>query len=131
MPDEAPKYRALADELRADISAGRLTVGGRMPTKATLMSDHGVALGTIDRALSILRSEGLIKSEQGAGTWILRAPEAAPDVPAELAELRGEVTEMREHVGAVEAALMDLYAKGGYRYPGHAPADGKQKAAGS
>lgn len=139
MPDDAPKYRALADELRADIASGRLPVGGRMPTKATLMKDHDVALGTIDRALNILRDEGLIRSDQGAGTFILRKPGPAEDVPGELAELRGEVAEirdqarasdagLRERVGAVETALIDLYGKMGFEYPRKAQAQDREAA---
>lgn len=121
---DAPKYRAIADKLRADIASGRLAVGGRMPTKTELAAEYDAALGTIDRALADLRREGLIRSDQGAGTFILRVPGPVEDVPAQLADLR-------ERQGETEAALMDLYGKLGYEYPGHAPARGKRKASGS
>jgi len=124
------KYRQIATELRDQILSGRLKPGDKLEGQAVLMDRYGVSMATVVRALDDLRKDGLLKTEPGIGTTVLE-PKPHADVPAELAELRGEVTEMREHVGAVEAALMDLYAKGGYRYPGHAPADSKQKATGS
>jgi GntR family transcriptional regulator len=135
---DAPKYRTLANELREDIRSGRLPVGGRLPTKAALMSKHGVALGTVDRALNILRDEGLIKSEQGAGTWIIRVPDDEPDLPGQIAEIREQVEEvraevrdeaLRSQVAAIEAALRNVYIRQGWDYPGDAKPQQRRKAA--
>jgi DNA-binding GntR family transcriptional regulator len=135
------KYREIADYLRAEITEGRLKPGDKLPGQAVLMREFGVAMATVVRALDELRKEGRVETQPGIGTTVLEPPKPGPDVPAELAGLRSEVAELREQgrapdaellerLGAVEAALMDLYAKSGYEYPGHAPERGKRKAAG-
>lgn len=125
----SPKYQQIADELRGEILAGKPAVGKQIETKSELQKRFGVAVNTVERALAELRREGLIRSEQGAGSFVREPPKPKPDLPPEVVQLQGEARELRERVGAVEAALMDLYAKGGYPYPGHAAASGERKAA--
>lgn len=60
-----PLYAQLAAILRAAIKSGELS--GRIPSVKTLTQQYGVAQGTAERALAILREEGLIRSAMGRG----------------------------------------------------------------
>lgn len=61
-----PKYRQLANWLRARIQAGELT--GRLPSQNALAAQHQVAVETVRRALEVLRGEGLIRTFAGSGS---------------------------------------------------------------
>lgn len=122
------KYRQIAAELRDQILSGRLKPGDKLEGQAVLMDRYGVSMATVVRALDDLRRDGLLKTEPGIGTTVLELKPHS-DVPAEIEELRGEAADLRDRLGAVEAALMDLYAKEGHKYPGHAPAVSERKVA--
>ncbi len=66
----APKYTRLADDIRSQIDAGKLSPGDRIPSFTEMRRQHGVSQGTLERAHSILEEEGLIKREIGRGTFI-------------------------------------------------------------
>ncbi|HEV2376214.1 MAG TPA: winged helix-turn-helix domain-containing protein [Streptosporangiaceae bacterium] len=63
-----PPYRQLAAILRQRIADGELT--GRLPGERYMAADFGVAIGTVRKALHILRGEGLIETVQGWGTYV-------------------------------------------------------------
>lgn len=63
-----PLYRQLAAVLREQIKTGKLT--GRVPSVKSLQQEYEVAQGTAERALTILREEGLIVSVQGRGHFV-------------------------------------------------------------
>jgi DNA-binding transcriptional regulator YhcF (GntR family) len=72
-PDEpTPLYVQLADIVRGQIERGELT--GRVPSIKTLAQQHGVAMGTAERALVLLRDEGTIKVVIGRGAFVVRRP---------------------------------------------------------
>ena len=66
-------YAAMADHLAARIAAGELTE--RLPGEAALSSEYGVALGTVRRALDVLRDRGLVVTLPAKGTFVVH-PEA-------------------------------------------------------
>lgn len=69
-PDNKPKYRVLAGQLRRQIQSRELRPGDVLPTYAELRSLHGVTISTIDRVYGILEQEGLIERQQGRGTFV-------------------------------------------------------------
>jgi GntR family transcriptional regulator len=70
-PDEpTPLYVQLADILRGQIERRELT--GRVPSIKTLAQQHGVAMGTAERALVLLRDEGTVKVVIGRGAFVAR-----------------------------------------------------------
>ena len=81
-----PKYRRIAGELRAAIASGQYKPGDRLPSKSELQASYGVAVNTVERAIEVLRHEGLVESAQGAGVYVLKIPEAdgVPDWAAAL-----------------------------------------------
>lgn len=65
------KYRILADKLREDIVSGKLADNEKLRTEKELMEQHGVSRQTVRHALSLLETEGYIKSRRGSGTYVL------------------------------------------------------------
>ena len=74
-PDKpTPLYRQLAAILRGQIERGELT--GRVPSIKTLAQTHGVAMGTAERALTLLRDEGVVVMVNGRGAFVNRSGDA-------------------------------------------------------
>jgi GntR family transcriptional regulator len=65
-----PKYLQIADQLRADIQGGALAAGGRLPAETDLADRFHVSPPTVRQALAVLRSEWLIESRHGVGTFV-------------------------------------------------------------
>jgi GntR family transcriptional regulator len=116
-----PKYRQIAEDLRARIEAGEYPPGTRLPTKAELMAQHGVAVNTVERAIEELRQAGLVETAQGAGMFVREPTPAsrASSAPTDerLERLESEVTELRKELGVLQAQVMDLYHSTGQPYP--------------
>lgn len=63
-------WRLIAEELRADITDGRLQTGDRLPTENALAERFGVNRHTARQALASLASDGLVESRRGSGTFV-------------------------------------------------------------
>lgn len=63
----------LAAILRGQIEASELE--RRVPSVKTLTEQYGIAQGTAERALAVLRDEGLIRSRMGRGHFVVPASE--------------------------------------------------------
>ncbi len=68
---DVPVYIQLADILRSRIESGELAPRRPVPSKRTLMQDYGVAGGTVDKAIAILRQEGLVRTVIGRGIYVV------------------------------------------------------------
>ncbi|MFI5584631.1 GntR family transcriptional regulator [Amycolatopsis sp. NPDC051758] len=64
------KYVAIAEELRGRITRGELPPGARVPSTRRLATDHGVAMATAAKALTLLSQEGLVRAEPRSGTVV-------------------------------------------------------------
>ncbi|MFI9490499.1 winged helix-turn-helix domain-containing protein [Streptomyces halstedii] len=67
-------YVRVADAVAADIRAGRLPVGARLPNERAMGSEYGVAPGTARRAVQELRDRGLVKTLPNKGTFVIQVP---------------------------------------------------------
>lgn len=70
----APRYVQVASTLRRRIQEGHWGVGDKIATLEELESEFRVARVTVRQAIELLQSEGLVKSHQGKGTFVTRAP---------------------------------------------------------
>ncbi|WKU08033.1 GntR family transcriptional regulator [Micromonospora sp. HUAS LYJ1] len=68
---ERAAYRQLADLLREQIAAGQPGPGDLLPSMLRISQEAGVGLGTVRRALRVLRDEGLIVMERGYGARVV------------------------------------------------------------
>ena len=64
------RYGALAAALRERIVRGEWPPATALPAETSLASEHGVALGTLRRALELLADQGLIERRHGKGTFV-------------------------------------------------------------
>ena len=63
-------YKQIADVLRSRMASGELGPGSRLPSEHELVEVYGVARGTVRQAIVQLRSEGLIDSVHGVGSFV-------------------------------------------------------------
>ena len=63
-------WRKIADDLRADITAGRWLPGDRLPTQQELMERFGRSRSSIRLALDQLAGEGYLTMGQGASARV-------------------------------------------------------------
>ncbi|GAA1830541.1 PLP-dependent aminotransferase family protein [Pseudonocardia ailaonensis] len=78
-----PDYRTLADRVAADIAAGRLHPGDRLPTQRRFARRRGIAVSTAARVYAELTRRGLVVGEVGRGTFVRAAPPAPGPALAE------------------------------------------------
>lgn len=70
-----PRYLQVASALRRRIRDAHWAVGDQIATLEELEREFGVARVTVRQAIDLLQSEGLVKSFQGRGTFVTKAPE--------------------------------------------------------
>jgi DNA-binding transcriptional MocR family regulator len=70
-----PLYVRLADQIEADIEAGILPPGAKLPPQRDLAYDIKVTIGTIGRAYALVKERGLVSGEVGRGTYVLEPQE--------------------------------------------------------
>jgi GntR family phosphonate transport system transcriptional regulator len=63
------RWRQIAETLSRDVSNGHFPAG-RLPTEPELAERFGVNRHTIRRAIGILADQGLVRVEQGRGTFV-------------------------------------------------------------
>ncbi|MGW0561160.1 GntR family transcriptional regulator [Streptomyces sp. NPDC003016] len=130
--DSRPPYVQVAEYLRRQIQSGKLGPGDKVPSSRELQEKFGLASATVQNAFRMLKSEGLIYSVQGRGSFIRRpapetastevqqepaeAPSDAPPSPdaryvrlsQEVADLRRDVSVMRDHLTEVLELMQEL-----------------------
>jgi GntR family transcriptional regulator len=72
------RYAALAAAMRSRIVAGEWPPGSAIPAEQTLAVEHGVALGTMRRALDLLAEQGLVERLHGRGTFVRQGLSGTP-----------------------------------------------------
>ncbi|MFJ2112312.1 GntR family transcriptional regulator [Streptomyces sp. NPDC087850] len=64
-------YLTVLDALVAEIAAGKIQPGEKIPSDAALVQRFGVARMTARRAVGVLRERGLVRTEWGKGTFVV------------------------------------------------------------
>ncbi|MGO4564067.1 phosphonate metabolism transcriptional regulator PhnF [Rhizobium sp. 2YAF20] len=63
-------WHQIGEVLAAEIAAGTLVPGDQLPTEPQLMERYGVSRFTVRQALAHLEARGLVRAEQGRGTFV-------------------------------------------------------------
>ncbi|MGB8712913.1 MAG: PLP-dependent aminotransferase family protein, partial [Onishia taeanensis] len=121
-----PRYQALVDRLAADIAAGTLAPGERLPPQRLLADALRVTVGTITRAYREAERRGLVEAKVGSGTRVRTLAADAPRFhhlshaadgsvdlslsvpiphPMRVQQLSGVLERLAHRPGAIDAAL--------------------------
>ncbi|MCX7795153.1 MAG: GntR family transcriptional regulator [bacterium] len=68
--DFLPIYAKIAEMLRNEIKSGKFKPGAKLPTEEELCRLYNVSRGTIQKALNLLVSEGIISRRRGMGSFV-------------------------------------------------------------
>lgn len=74
MTEQIPPSRQIASDLRKAIRSGEYRPGHQIPSGRALAYRYGVSRPTVQKAIEILRTEGLIVGQQGAGWFVREKP---------------------------------------------------------
>ena len=66
---EGPPFRRIESDLRVRLRRGEWKEGSLLPSRRALASEYGVALRTMERAISSLLTEGLLRADGRWGTY--------------------------------------------------------------
>ncbi|MFC9131871.1 GntR family transcriptional regulator [Streptomyces sp. NPDC057099] len=105
MSDEAVQpYQRIVKNVRDKIRSGQLTAGTKLPSTRELADTYDVAPGTVQRALTELRTAGLIYSHQGRGSFVTEtASESAEDSTARaLRRLEEQIADLTARLAKIE-----------------------------
>ncbi|WP_170235506.1 GntR family transcriptional regulator [Verticiella sediminum] len=86
-----PRFAQVRDAVRADILAGVLPAGGRLPSEAQLCRQYGVSRITVRQALAELQASGLVHTVNGRGSFV-----SQPRAPGGQGPLVGVLEAMRK-----------------------------------
>src|SRR6478609_7781875 len=74
-----------AARFRDEVVSGRWPVGERIPTEAALVAEFGIGRNTVREALQSLVHSGLLRREQGRGTFVISSSELTGTLERQLA----------------------------------------------
>lgn len=66
-----PAYLQLAAILREMITSGKIGPNQPLPSIKTLAQEYEVAKGTAEKALGVLRDDGLVRTVPGRGIYVV------------------------------------------------------------
>lgn len=124
-PGAGLAHERLSAALAEDVTAGRLSVGARLPAHRDVAARLGLSVGTVTRAYATLQRRGLARSEHGRGMFVLATPRRVPDrldfsvnlPPATL------TPRMLSDMLVAAAAALDPASFGSYSPPAGTPQD--------
>ena len=117
--DPRPPYRQIADAIRARIDAGEWEPGARLPSTRDLMEQYGVANQTVQNAFNELRTDGVIETVPGRGSFVRDddAPISRRIGSPEYIELRTQLEALVDEVSQIEQRMTALEEAAGDPHP--------------
>ena len=109
--DPRPPYVQVADDLRRAIEEGEYQVGQRLPAGRTLAKQYQVGLNTAQRAVELLKSDGLVVSYPARGVFVSSretAPKPEGKASPEFVEIMRQIDHLKAGLRDVEQRLGPL-----------------------
>ena len=100
---DRPIYVQLAEQIAGDIDGGQLAPGDRVASEPELMRRHSISRATAVKALEHLEQQGLVRREQGRGTFV-----EAPKLVQRSAQLGSFSEQVRLHGHAPAQQLLAI-----------------------
>lgn len=111
--DSRPIYTQIADSFRAQIRAGVLAEGDKLPSVRELASELTINPNTIQRAYRELETEGWIASVSGKGSFVCSpVKETSPDLAPLWAQFDAVAEKLLE-AGVSRQTLLQYLKQGG------------------
>jgi GntR family transcriptional regulator len=88
-----PIYRQIQDLVRFGVASGQLLPGEQLPTVRALAVELAVNPNTVIRAYTELEREGILRTEQGTGTFVAARSHEGLDPEERRAKLEALCTE--------------------------------------
>jgi DNA-binding FadR family transcriptional regulator len=113
------RYEEVADRIAADIRAGRLSPGERLPSERELARRLGVGRASVREAIAALQVAGMIDTRPGSGSFVAagaaeRSTETRDSSPSDLLETRAllepAVARLAAERGGADAEIEALLA---------------------
>ena len=104
-----PPFEQVRSQIAAQITAGYLVDGERLPSVRALADDLGLAAGTVARAYQLLEEAGLVQTARGAGTRVVRPAEVPASVTDAARTLARAARESGLSADQAAAALRDVW----------------------
>lgn len=106
---DRPAYQPIVEDITEKIRGGELPTGAPLPSIQSLMDTYGATIGVVRRALVELRALGLIRSQQGVGSFVQPIPDAPPsdgyqNLSRMLDRLQEQVDDLRDRMARLEHA---------------------------
>ncbi|PJE97020.1 GntR family transcriptional regulator [Streptomyces carminius] len=76
---DVPRWKQVADVIRARITDGTYPPRSRVPSVIQLQSEFGIAQATAQKVLSRLRDEGATYTVPGLGSFVAEQPTAGSE----------------------------------------------------
>lgn len=91
-------FEGIAAQIRAELAAGRLKVGSRLPSERALSEQFGVSRNTLREALRSLEHAGLVRLQKGASGGAFISERSGEAITTGLMDLF--------HLGAIQPARL-------------------------
>ncbi|YAL83793.1 GntR family transcriptional regulator [Dermacoccaceae bacterium W4C1] len=101
-----PVFEQIRRQLAAQIRAGVLSDGDRLPSISVLAADLGIAGNTVARAYKELAAAGLVQRRRRTGT-VVTAPSGSP-MPEQLSAAADAFVAAAHESGVPETEALDL-----------------------
>ena len=97
--------------LKDKILAGDLGPGSKLPSESELVEEYAVSRTVVREAVTRLRAEGLVETQQGRGSFVLAVPEASSfSIEASAIRTQADVMAMLDFRIGVESEAAALAA---------------------
>jgi DNA-binding transcriptional regulator YhcF (GntR family) len=119
---DRPVYKQLADLIRTQIKNGELKPGQRLPAQKDYMQEHWISRDTVDRAMHVLRNEGLIVTRRAGSRVRDLADQTIVPLPMGKVTARMPTEPERKKLGISEGVPILVIQRDGHDEEIH-PAD--------